>query len=171
MKKMYSTILLIACASFLFAQTPKKGEYRRDDKLDKFIGTWEGSNENEILKIILKREKIYVKGMDFYMDVAIGWHEFIRDGKIIESSFDFVNNGYDKETTILGGSDDETKLRITVFRDLTRKRNSGGELKLIDNNNGILSLWFNEQVLINKKSVITKEAIPTPSEWIMKKID
>ena len=65
-----------------------------------------------------------------------------------------------------GGS----KLSISVFHDISRKRNSSGELKLLNNNNSMLTLWFNEQVLINEKPASPNDAIPTPSEWSMTRV-
>ncbi|MCX8490933.1 MAG: hypothetical protein ORN54_07685 [Cyclobacteriaceae bacterium] len=173
MKNLFKILIIFTFASNVYAQnpTPKKGEYRKDDNLDKFAGTWEGSKGNESLRITLKKEKIYVKGMDFSMDVIIGWHSYTKNGKAIESSIAFAGSSYDENTTIMASSDGDKKLNFSVFRDLSRERTSSGELKLINSKEGVLTLRFNEQVLINKTPANPTEAIPTPSEWNMKKIE
>jgi hypothetical protein len=171
MKKIFGIVLVFTSVVTAYSQVPQKGEYRKDDKIDKFVGVWEASRDNEVLRIVLKKEKIFVKGgLDFYWDRVVGWHSYTKNGIVVESSLDFANGTYDEHATILGGSEGDDKLAFS-FRDLSRARSHAAELKLIGSDAATLTFSLKEQVLVNKKPSRPNVAMPMPpSEWKVKKI-
>ncbi|MBT1695391.1 hypothetical protein KK083_00795 [Fulvivirgaceae bacterium PWU4] len=154
-----------------WAQEPKKGDYVTDTALDKFAGTWQGTQGGQSLKLVLKKEKVYFKGFDYSRDLLIGWHELTINGQVVESTLSFAGGPYDKNVTILGSSEGQVQVNLTTFRDLSRERNHAGTLLLQDPNVIRLTLRLTEHVILNKKKQDPVNALTVPGEWILKKVD
>lgn len=171
MKSILTIVIVLLLHSIVAcSQNPKKGDYLKDEKLDKFVGIWEASTGKGTIRIILKKEKIFIKGMDFYQDMIIGWHVYSKDKKTVESSIDYAGSVYDENVTILASSEGDDILKITTFKDISRNRNNVGIFKMKDLEEGVLTLNFLEQISINKSTPNPIEAIPIPSEWVMNRI-
>lgn len=74
-----------------YAQGLKDGDYFKNDKLDKFVGTWQWVSGDSSLTIILIKTQFYFKkedstNPDAKADIIIGWHEFSVKNVVIESS-------------------------------------------------------------------------------------
>lgn len=170
MKNILVLLLLVSLVDS-FAQQPKKGDYARDAALDKFVGTWQGTQGGQSLKLVLKKEKVHMKDFDYSRDLLIGWHELTINGQVVESTLSFAGGPYDKNVTILGSSEGAVQVNLTTFRDLSRERNHAATLLLQEPNVIRLTLRLIEQVSLNKNKKDPVSALTVPGEWILKKVD
>jgi hypothetical protein len=73
---------------------------------------------------------------DIYADVIIGWHEYKRNGAVVESILAYVNTPYvigSGHSTILGGSDIGSGILSCQFADLSKKKFGHLMLELTSN--------------------------------------
>lgn len=134
MKTTLNTLLTIGFIVFVhiygFAQpaAPKQGEHRQNPYLDKFVGTWEYDNGQHKFRIILTKQKVETafrlsddEATIYYEDYIIGWHEYIKNGEIVESSMDKANTVWDKwddiykNTTLQGFTTDYQSDILTIY--------------------------------------------------------
>ena len=82
------TPVQIQCSSY----TPKP-------ELDKFTGHWKWTSGNNSFEMVLKKEKIFNITGDTQAckDVIIGFHEYIKNGVLIESSLQNQNTNFNQD--------------------------------------------------------------------------
>ena len=132
--------LLISCALILTKNSvaqndPKEGDYVKNEKMDKFNGTWEwrSVDNDSVFVVVLKKVRINFNKLRGFRsrgsdeDKLFGWHKFSISGKIIESSLDSVG-GSVFSTTIKCNDVDDLKTGTLFFFDRTKSK--GGEALL-----------------------------------------
>ncbi len=116
-----------------FAQGPIQGEYRIDNYIDKFIGTWQWTTGQDTITIKLKKIKFNVIDTDlsFFKDVLMGCHKYVKNGIVIEDNlWKFSSVGQNSKGSIFGWSNNigsDTSTVYSTFRDSTKHK-----LELID---------------------------------------
>lgn len=80
-----ATITLYQCSSY--AQKPE---------MDKYVGTWKWTSGNDSFEIILRKEKVFDISKDDLSceDVIIGFHKYIKNGVVVESSLQHQNTTF-----------------------------------------------------------------------------
>lgn len=79
--------------------------YTPNNALDKFTGNWKWISGNDSFEIILKKEKIFdiLYDDNSCQDVIIGFHQYVKNGVVIESSLqNQTTNFYQKLKSIFG---------------------------------------------------------------------
>lgn len=105
-------ILLILVGGLVSAQTnfPKDGDNIKNPHIDKFVGTWIWSNGTESLEFVLKKKNILLPiGNNIRTDVLYGFHKYVKDGKELENSLQYVNTDYKDKKHTLGAMGDVLK--------------------------------------------------------------
>ncbi len=81
------------CSNFAKSQT--------DTSLNKFVGTWRWASGNDTLTIILEKQ-IDTFPNSQVQEVLVGWHRFVKNGQVIESSFPNTSHQIGQENIALG---------------------------------------------------------------------
>lgn len=132
-KTFFILAILLTFSSLSKAQQkqvqPKKGDNIKNASLNKFEGIYVWLHGSDTLKILLKKENVeLVKGIK--SDVLIGFHKYVKDGKVVESSYDYhKSNHTDKRSTILISNQDESDTLDGILKDLTKKKSV--DIKLV----------------------------------------
>jgi hypothetical protein len=115
-----------------FAQEPISGEYRTDNQIDKFVGTWQWLSGIDTVIIKLKKVKyLHSDPVSYYSDLLMGCHKYVKNGIILEDNISqFVNIGQNYKGSLYGWSDNmgsDTCSVYMTFKDVTKNK-----LELID---------------------------------------
>ncbi len=122
MKKIIISISLFFLSVVAFSQIAQPGSYTPDTTMGKFAGTWRWVSGNDTVVMVLQKQKlIHPAPYNFYSDNLIGWHTYIKNGKLKESSMSHMNTPEDTFATIHIGISYGTKLR-GAFHDLTNHK-------------------------------------------------
>jgi hypothetical protein len=126
----------------MLAQIVKGQEYKKDPKIDKYVGVWEWVSGNSKFQIILSKQKLQrVKKVNdivtyYYGDVLVGWHCYVKNGQTIENSMDKVCTHYttwddaDGNSTLMGGASRDAYTEI-FFNDLTKNKWGKARLEML----------------------------------------
>jgi hypothetical protein len=151
----FITTILLIFSAIAHAQPkqiqPKTGDNIKNASLNKFEGIYVWSHGADTLMIILKKENVeLVKGIK--SDVLIGFHKYVKNGRIVESSYDYhKSNHTDKRSTILISNRNESDTLDGVLKDLTKKKSVGIELVYSPARKSItMTLAEREGIRINK---------------------
>lgn len=127
MKKFFLQIVIL-----FFFLTKIGAQTITNSELDKFVGTWRWVSNVDTVEIILEKQAVYSKATSKYYEDIVGWHRYVKNGVLIESSIQFTGGNYNSEananslkSTIYGFTQKPTNLYIT-FWDITL--NKGEEL-------------------------------------------
>lgn len=119
-------ILIVFCSLYSSAQLPPHppGSYIINTNIDKFVGTWISISGTDTLTIVLHKEKIFFPNpLSYDQDMLIGWHRYVKNGQLIESSLQYVGDSYSNgHFTLFGTSENSTKVRFTTFIDLSKNK-------------------------------------------------
>ncbi|MDB5232776.1 MAG: hypothetical protein JWN76_3581 [Chitinophagaceae bacterium] len=100
--KLYTLIFFLVCNQ-VTGQTINDTSYFKTDRLEKFEGVWCYKDDSSSFTIKLIKVKHYYSKSNDYDDVIHGWHEYIKNGKVIESSYSKINTrGDDTTHTLIG---------------------------------------------------------------------
>ncbi|MEQ9232412.1 MAG: hypothetical protein RIF46_17150 [Cyclobacteriaceae bacterium] len=106
----------------------KEGVYVTDEDLDRFIGTWEWSQNQDTYRIYLeKRTKKHLQVFNAYMDQVEGLHTLIVGGVILENSTNWTYPSITGGGT--GGGAHHLGFR---FHDISKDKHSSATLELLD---------------------------------------
>lgn len=117
-----------------------KEQYTKDPELAKYVGTWQWISDSTIFTIVLRQVKLHFSGTDQYKDVIIGWHSYVENGVLLESSLDRMPSApmmemedtlLDKVATISATTPTKPSMLTIYVKDLTRKRDLSGRLEFI----------------------------------------
>ena len=136
LKIILSIMLVVFVSNEIFSQNAENVEDHRNDKMNKFEGTWQWQSGDSLFVIILKKNKLShkdTKGKTDILDVLIGWHEFSVNGVIIESSLQYTEETDNKNTrTLIGGVNASDKLiKRLSFNDLSKSKLGKASLELL----------------------------------------
>ncbi len=149
-KKIIITVVaFLAIINFSFAQDViKPGHHHLDPDAKKFAGTWEWKKGNDSFVLALNYEKY-----DFYKitktkitaDMIVGYHQFVKNGNIIENSTPFKTLTSDKgKWTILGGTEEHDRNILSgTIQHKSKNKSVRFEIKYIDANHIKLVKVFN----------------------------
>ncbi|SEI54228.1 hypothetical protein SAMN05216327_102349 [Dyadobacter sp. SG02] len=93
MKATYFISFLLLIANFGASAQVNKGDNIKNASLGRFEGTYVWSKGSDTVMIHLKKENVELM-KDIRSDVLIGFHKYVRNGQVVESSYDFVRTGY-----------------------------------------------------------------------------
>lgn len=89
---------------------PKDGDNIKNPHIDKFVGTWTWKQGNSELVFVLKKINTkLIPTADIYGDVLYGFHKYVKDGKELENSLQYVNTDYKDKKHTLGAMGDILK--------------------------------------------------------------
>lgn len=174
MKKIFIIGLFLILSSVASAQV-KKGDYIQDMNLQKFVGTWQWTAEQDTFTIIFEKEKVFFEDPGTHMDMILGWYKYVINGDTIDNSLNLVGSSLEK-SNLSGTSDEDNPYKLNLtFRDprgdeILRAKG----LFQIDSKNSdeaILKLHSNSGVLVGESRPPNKTDIPIPSTWKMKRIE
>lgn len=140
MKRIFKLTFILITSLFIFeckAQNdlPQDGDNILNNNINKFVGTWNWSENGKSLQIILKKENVKLRvGMNLRADVLIGFHKYIENGVEIENSTQYSNTNYiDNKSTIFGGAGkNETNTINGGIRHITKNKSIKFEIEYID---------------------------------------
>ncbi len=144
-----TVIALLAMVNFAFTQYVdlKPGYHHLDPGAKKFAGIWEWKKGNDSFMLILSFQEVefkrYLKGVT--ADVILGWHKFVKNGKVVEDSTPFKYSNFCKgKWTILSGSGmlDKNLLEGTI-QHKSKKKSVNFKIKYIDTDHIKLVTVFN----------------------------
>jgi hypothetical protein len=97
--------------------------YNAKPELDKFVGTWRWVSGADTLELKLYKQAIHFpEPMDFDVENIIGWHRYVKNGVLIESSFPYAGLPYiGGHSTVFAWGQSPIKL-YGNFNDLTKKK-------------------------------------------------
>lgn len=107
-----------------FGQTPyPPGSYNAKPELDKFVGTWRWVSGNDTLTIHFFKQAIhYPSPLDYDVEGLVGWHKYIKNGVLSESSLQYSGlPRHGGHSTLLAWNQTPTKL-YGVFSDLSKDK-------------------------------------------------
>lgn len=102
MKKIIYT-LIVLLSGFMYSQPSSTtiqllqcSSYTPNSELNKFVGNWKWASGNDSFEMVLKKEKVFDLGKDDQSceDIIIGFHKYIKNGTIIESTLQNQNSSY-----------------------------------------------------------------------------
>jgi len=164
-----SLIILTSCLSSEAKQSDQDTTYYQSADLHKFDGTWEYTDSSITFKIILKTEKTLLKGSTNYLDLVTGYHIYVKNQKVIQSSIGkakTIKNGFylDKDVS-------KNKIRF-LFTDLGRETPIHGTLELLPTGELKWSVKNLEGVRLNVPGINEKDHnIYIPTDLILKKVN
>ncbi|SUX46134.1 DUF6705 family protein [Chryseobacterium indoltheticum] len=70
--------------------------YTPDTEMDTFVGNWKWTSGNDSFEILLKKEKVFhsISNDHSCVDRIIGFHQYVKNGTIIESSLQHQNTNF-----------------------------------------------------------------------------
>lgn len=134
MKNIIITIILfITLKSFGQAPYPP-GSYNAKPELDKFVGTWRWLSGADTLELKLYKQAIhYPAPLDYDVENIVGWHRYVKNGVLIESSLQYAGQPYfGGHSTVFAWVQSPIKL-YGNFNDLTKTKRCDLYLTMIDN--------------------------------------
>ena len=141
-----SIILISICNSNVaYTQTnypPKRGSYLKDTTLNKYTGVWQMINNSDTLTVYLKKIKFhFTQPIDFYQDVIVGWHIYIKNGILVENTEKYENTKDSiKYRSYFGGKSFKFNQIKLYYHDLIKQKR--GELFFsITNQNPLTAKW------------------------------
>ncbi|WP_368407658.1 DUF6705 family protein [Chryseobacterium edaphi] len=115
MKNISLIILLLFTSHFAKSQqlspnvtiTPMQcSSYIPNPLMDKFVGHWKWTSSNNSFEMILKKEKTYniIEDDHSCVDYIIGFHQYIKNGVIIENSLQHQNTNFSQKLKSIFGA-------------------------------------------------------------------
>lgn len=112
-----------------------------NNELDKFIGTWKWTSGNDTVIIVLQKQVTNLPN-GTSNEILVGWHKYIENGQLIQSSLQYIgqdiNNeniplGNDLNITLYGFTKSPTEIWFVRFWDLTLHKNCNLFMRLLPN--------------------------------------
>jgi len=129
MKATYVLSLLLILITIGASAQVKKGDNVKNASLGRFEGTYVWSQGTDTVTIYLRKENIEIM-KDIRSDVLIGFHKYVKNGHIIESSYEYRKTNYaEKHSTILILNRNESNTLEGILKDLTKKKSLNIELE------------------------------------------
>jgi hypothetical protein len=138
---------------------------------EKFLGTWQWVSANDTFTFRLIKDTGYFKPRDTVFILLTGWHRFIANDTVLESSLEFSDSVKNKFTTLVGSRIEKNILSL-VFKDITRDRSFNVEMELL-NEKGDRAIWtsyFIERIRVNEPPPKIREGQTVPSNIVLFKI-
>ena len=186
MKRVFILIIIsLFIANMIYSQPQRiikntdngvqNGDYLVGEDVSKYLGTWEWeSGKDKFTVILTKKDRmlIEVNGFKVYNDMVIGWHQYMQNGIIVESSLDKqslpINNG--KEALLystINGDTKQSSYRSLKILDLTQEKTSSLRLTIKENPNELH--W---EVYVHQGGYHMKpEKFTLPVDVILKRIE
>ncbi len=118
-----------------------KTNAQTDTSLNKFTGTWQWTTGSDTLTLILAKQ-IDTFPNNQVKEVLVGWHRYVKNGQLIESSFPYTNHqigqehipvGNDLYITLYGFTKSWNKIRFVRMFDMTLKKKRLATFDLLPN--------------------------------------
>jgi hypothetical protein len=106
-----SKLILLLC--LFFSTSISYGQIKVNPYLNKFIGTWRWTSGTDTLEIKLEKQ------VRLNLEVMVGWHKYVKNGIIIQSSYQHfgMNTNVDQNS-----SDLEPKITLGAFNNIKSQR-------------------------------------------------
>jgi hypothetical protein len=136
------------------------------------LGIWQWTSSQDTFTIKLIKDSIFLKQRETRLVIVTGWHRFIKDGKVLESSMEYSDTIKNKYTTIVG-SKIERNILSFIFNDITRDRSFEVKFELIGVNDSraVWSSYYLERIRVNEPPPKFKDGQTIPSDIILKKLN
>ena len=79
------------CTNNVLSQKPVIGIYVTNSYVDKFVGRWKWSNRVDDVTIEFKKVKFWWRVSNYYQDVLMGCHSYVKNGEPIESTMSDIS--------------------------------------------------------------------------------
>ena len=109
MKTLFLISLLISTTSLLKSQT-----VTTNPEINKFVGVWRWTSGTDTLEITLEKQMYINYLTNWKSDALIGWHRYIRNGVLQQSSYQYLGRNVNLDFNETG-SDLKTTLNGTVY--------------------------------------------------------
>jgi hypothetical protein len=131
MQRVIIFLYLLIGVSNINAQ-PQPGDYIINNDINKFVGTWQWAQGTDTLKLIFTKVKMYYAPPgNFHADALMGWHQYIKNGVLIESSFQLItSNPTLANTTILGSTSTDPNEVSFGIDDMAKHKRGHVDFKL-----------------------------------------
>jgi hypothetical protein len=93
----------------VFISTVSYSQLVVNNDLNKFSGTWKWTSGNDTMVIVLEKQVVTLPG-GRSNEVLVGWHEYIKNGQVAQSSLQHTGLRFDNEQVPLGND-----LQITLY--------------------------------------------------------
>ncbi|UHO38612.1 hypothetical protein H5J24_24515 [Chryseobacterium capnotolerans] len=152
MKKIL-TFILIGLFTYCKSQFNfSPGANNPNSNIDKFIGAWVWQDNEKSLELVFRKENILlpIKG-NVRADALIGFHKYVSNNLIIESSVQYSDTNYEsKKSTILGYTLSNPNKLVGSITHISKNKNIEYEIEYIDSNHiKLLNLKNHNGVKIN----------------------
>lgn len=125
MKKPIIIVYMLCLVNFVYGQSnkfPQKGDNFKNDNIDRFQGDWVWGHNGDTVKIYLKKEDLEV-APEIRADVLVGFHKYIQNGKVVESSYELRNTKEAKKRhTFVGSAEGRSDKIEGIIQDLSSGR-------------------------------------------------
>ncbi|MGB4775454.1 MAG: DUF6705 family protein [Daejeonella sp.] len=123
----------------------KKGDYIKNNSIDKFIGQWKYTHGNETLIFSFKKNKQYYPTIEIYKDIIKGNYLYMKDGKILAKISD--------ATIVIGDTNLKGNQNILeiLFTDIGSDLHKKMDIKWLSNNQLEFKMGIRENIRVNKK--------------------
>ena len=159
LKKYIISTAALFFASLMYSQHGNLGtpvqiqcsSYTQKPELDKFTGHWKWTSGNNSFEMVLKKEKIFsIIGNDHQAceDIIIGFHEYIKNGVLIESSLQHQDTNFSQDfesmtffgvfgQILLGGMSNISNLNNNIRMELEYIDSTHLKIKSLTNYQGV----------------------------------
>lgn len=156
-----------------FAQYFEKGEYFERPILNKYEGTWIGTNGSDTLIIILEKIKYHNVALDIYQDLVGGWYKLIENGEV---KFDYLDLTGSYENAPMPGfyNQADSTLQLSLINsEWWKPRLVSFKINADEQDQGLFEIYFSRELSAWLFMGNGKETNPisTPSTWIMNRIN
>ncbi len=135
MKKIFFVFILsLFIQNKLQAQFPYPvGSFTSHPELNKFVGDWKwGSGADSVILHLEKQFVHYPQPLNFDEELLVGWHKYIKNGTIVETSLQYSGLPYiGGHSSILAGMKSPIKL-YGSFREHTKSKKCDLYLTMIN---------------------------------------
>ena len=147
MRKYIILVSFLLFTNILIAQnTPHpQGSVNNHPELNKFVGTWKWALGNDSLIVNLCKQSIlFPAPLNYYEEVLVGWHKYVKNGILIESLLQYSGLPYrGGNSTIFAGKRTDFKT-FGSFKDLNMNKQCDLYLTILDITNTQLNWRLRE---------------------------
>jgi len=160
-------VLLIVCSQLSLSQEFEKGKHYKVPELDRFVGEWKGITNGDTIVISLKKGKVYIEGVDIFMDQIFG--NYTSSLNVDNSKGQTILYSISKGN-ISGVKHKEKRVLNFVFYDRTNLKPGKGRIHFLNKNTIEWFLQEKEPAKIKRLDSSSKIGFSIPKDIILKRV-